>query len=63
MANRQFSMESETDECAHCKAKIVAGDRVLAYIDNDKAKTKNIGKLMVHEQCAEAFFGQSKRVQ
>jgi hypothetical protein len=32
-------------------------------IDRSPDKTENLGKMMVHDRCAEAFFGTSPHVQ
>jgi hypothetical protein len=38
----------------------VPGDRVISYIDKTADQTANIIRMMVHERCAEAFFGTAR---
>jgi hypothetical protein len=55
MAEDTFQMDAETNQCAHCGQRIVPGDKLIAYID---PKATVPIKMLVHDHCAEAFFGQ-----
>jgi hypothetical protein len=53
----EISAVAATDKCAHCGEPITLGDECLAYIEPNEKKTKNVIKMMIHQRCAEAFFG------
>lgn len=52
-----MQMKADSNRCAHCDEVIGPGDKVLAYIDVNKAKTENVMKMLVHDRCVEAFMG------
>ena len=52
-----MEMPAESNRCAHCHEVIGPGDKCMAYIDVNKAKTENVVKMLIHYRCVEAFMG------